>query len=175
MRKALLRTLAYLTQNRNQMLLMKRSLAILPFVCVLSACATPHATPTRGDHFSRTEVIARITSNPNGITFVSRDGRMYGMDSDARITLKAESQTEVTEFGYAIQTYNGTYAVDEQGAIRVSLRHYPAKWPTMYIYSNKKTAWLFPADRDPSFRMGGRAGAVETSRMKPYWPFRQIN
>src|SRR5262245_18763210 len=98
---------------------------------------------------------------------------MYGMDSDAKITLSSNKQVEVTEYGYAVQTYKGTYSVDGAGAIRVELRDYRAKWPTMYLYTSPKGAYLFPTDKDPAFRVGARAGAVETGSMPPYWPFRK--
>ena len=153
---------------------MQRLAALLPLVFMLSACATPRpAPPIHTSHLNRVEVLSHIAAHPAGVTFVSRNGRMYGMDSDARITLTANNFTEVTEFGYAPQSYQGTYSVDASGAIHVSLRHYTAKWPSMYLYTDKRGAILHPTDQDPSFRMGGRAGAVESSEMAPYWPFRQ--
>ena len=153
---------------------MRHLIALLPLVWVFSACtATRPAPPAQAGHLNRAEVVNHFSAQPAGVTFVSRNGRMYGMDSDARITLTKNNQTEVTEFGYAPQTYNGTYSVDASGAIRVSLRRYPAKWPTMYLYTDKRGAILHPTDQDPSVRMGGRARAVTSSDMAPYWPVRQ--
>jgi hypothetical protein len=153
---------------------MRRLIALLPVVSVFSGCtATRPASPAQTSHLNRAEVLSHISSQPAGVTFVSRNGRMYGVDSDARITLTKNNQTEVTEFGYAPQTYNGTYSLDASGAICLSLRHYPAKWPSMYLYTDKRGAILHPADQDASFRMGDRAGAVTSSEMAPYWPFRQ--
>src|SRR6478735_8846499 len=150
---------------------MRHLTALLPLFCVLSACTTTRpAPPAQLGHLNRSDVLNHISAQPSGVTFVSRNGHMYGMDSDATITLTKNNQTEVTEFGYAPQTYNGTYTVDASGAIHVALRHYPAKWPSMYLYTDKRGAILHPADQDPSFRMGGRAGAVTSSRMSPYWP-----
>ena len=153
---------------------MRHLAALLPLVHVLSACtATRTAPAAHTGHLNRAEVLNHISAQPDGVTFVSRNGRMYGMDSDARITLTKNNQTEVTEFGYAPQTYHGTYSVDASGAMHVSLRRYPSKWPSMYLYTDRRGAILHPTDQDPSFRMGGRAGAVESSEMASYWPFRQ--
>ena len=153
---------------------MLRITALLLFVCVLPACTTPRsAPPTQAGHLSRAEVLSHISAQPTGATFVSRNGHMYGMDSDANITLSKNNQVEATEFGYTVQTYTGTYSVDASGTIHVLLRHYPAKWPSMYLYKDRRGAVLYPTDQNPSFRMGGRAGAVEMPGMSSYWPFRQ--
>ncbi|HEY5893204.1 MAG TPA: hypothetical protein VIT91_08245 [Chthoniobacterales bacterium] len=153
---------------------MRHLIALLPLACVFSACtATRPAPPAQAGHLNRAEVLSHISAQPAGVTFVSRNGRMYGMDSDARITLTRNNKTEVMEAGYTPETYNGTYSVDASGAIHVSLRRYPSKWPSMYLYTDKRGAILHPTDQDPSFRMGGRAGAVTSSDMAPYWPFRQ--
>jgi len=153
---------------------MRRFIAFLQLVLLVSACTTRRSVPpTFISHLSCAEVLTHIAAHSSGITFTSRNGRMYGMDSDAKITLRGNNQTELTEFGFAPQTYHGTYSVDSSGAIRVSLRNYPSKWPSMYLYNDKQGAILYPVDQDPSFRMGGRAGAVTSSDMAPYWPFRQ--
>jgi hypothetical protein len=155
---------------------MRHVIRLLLVACTLVACSTQRPIPSpRIEHpgLSRSEVFSHLSTRPGGVTFVSRNGRMYGMDSDAKITLKANNQAEVTEYGFAPQDYMGTYFVDASGAIHVSLRRYRAKWPTTYLRKDKRGAILFPTDQDPSFRMGGRAGAFETSEMAPYWPFRQ--
>jgi hypothetical protein len=133
-----------------------RSVVLSSLVCLLGACAT---TPP-----DRYPAGARLS--------VSRGGRMYGMDSDAQITFADSQRIEVTEFGYSIETDKGSFFVDASSAIQVALRGYPAKWPRMYLYQDTKGAFLFPTDQNSSFRVGGRAGAVTSSRMAPYWPFR---
>jgi len=124
-------------------------------------------------HLNETDALKWLSAQSAGATFVSRNGRMYGMDSDAKITLNSNKQVEITEYGYAVQTYKGTYSVDATGAIHVKLRDYRAKWPAMYLYNSPKGTLLFPADKDPAFRVGARAGAVETGGMAPHWPFRK--
>ncbi len=107
------------------------------------------------------------------MTFVSRNAHRYGMDSDARITLAKNHQIQLTEYGDAVATFQGTYSVDTAGAIDVALRHYPGRWPRMYLREDRRGAILFPIDQDPSFKLGGRAGEGETSQIAPFWPFRQ--
>ena len=91
-------------------------------------------------------------------TFLSHDGRWYGTDIDTQISLTKDGQTEVTAFRDAVDTYKGTYSIDAAGAIHVSLRHYPAKWPTMHLYTDRRGAILLPA---------------EQSATASYWAFRQ--
>jgi hypothetical protein len=55
-------------------------------------------------------------------------------------------------------TYKGTYSIDGIGAIHVSLRRYPANWPTMYFYTDQRGAVLVTAEK---------------SGTASYWPFRQ--
>jgi hypothetical protein len=145
-------------------------------IVLLAACTTNRpASSSRGHQLGYRDVLEHVSAKPSGAKFGSRDGRWYGMDSDANITLKRNGRVEVTEFGYAVDTYDGTYSVDDTGAIHVSLRRYPAKWPSMYLYKDNRGAILIPTDRDQSFQVGGRAGAVVGSGMAPYWPFRQTN
>ena len=146
-------------------------------LCILlGACATRRSAPaSRGDQLGYREVLEHISAKPSGAKFRSRDGRWYGMDSDADIALKRNGTVQVTEFGYGVDTYGGTYSVDDSGTIHVTLHRYPAKWPSMYLYKDSRGAVLSPIDRDQSFKMGGRAGTVISSGMAPYWPFRQTN
>jgi hypothetical protein len=145
-------------------------------IILLPACATQRRSPTSfGRQIGQLEAIEHFSSRRSGAKFVSRDGRWYGMDSDAHIILKSKGRVEVTEFGYGVDSYDGTYSVDRTGAIQVGLRNYRASWPSMFLYKDRRGFILVPTDRDQSFRMGSRAGAVSGSGMAPYWPFRQTN
>ena len=139
---------------------------------LFALAAPPAATTTATTHLGGVEATKWLSERADGAAFVSRNGHMYGMDSDAFVVFKKDAQVEVTEFGIAPQTYKGTFVVDVSGAIRVTLKDYPSKWPDVYLYIDGKGALLHPTDKDPSFRMGGRGGAVETREMAPYWPFR---
>ena len=145
---------------------------LLIFLSATCIAQRPTFDPS-APHLNEADALKWLSAQSTGATFVSRNGRMYGMDSDAKITLNSNKQVEVTEYGYAPQTYKGTYSVDDTGAIHVELRDYRAKWPTMYLYNSPKGTLLFPTDKDPAFRVGARAGAVETGGMASYWPFRK--
>lgn len=122
-------------------------------------------------HADQDAVMAFIAAQPKGVTFSSRNGRDYGMDSDAWIRLQGSDQVTVVEAGFAPVTYEGTYSVDPDGTIHVALRDYPAKWPDTYLYIGRTGALLHPTDGHSSLDMGGRGGATETGRMPPFWPF----
>ena len=152
-----------------------RSVVLFSLVCLSGACTTtPPARYPAGVRLSDPATRDWIAqhSRRNVATFVSRGGRMYGMDSDAQITFVDSQRVEVTECGYSIETYKGSFFVDASGAIHVTLRGYPAKWPRMYLYQDAKGAFLFPTGQNSSFRVGGHAGAVTSSTRAPYWPFR---
>ena len=153
---------------------MQRINTLMACCCLLTECATLRlASPIEAGHLSRVDVINHISPEPSGAKFESHNGHWYGADSDAVITLFADRQVKVTEFGYAVQTYKGTYSVDASGAIHVSLRHYFNKWPIMYLYTDRRGALLNPANQDETYRLSGRAGTVKAAEWDSIWPFRQ--
>jgi hypothetical protein len=145
--------------------------AALFFLLLIPCIAQNEAFDPSAPHFTEAEMAQWFANQVKGATFVSRNGKMYGMDSDALITFAKDKQVEVTEFGYAPQTYKGTCTVDASGAIHVELRDYRAKWPDMHLYQNAHGTFLFPTDKNPAFRSA--QGGVQTSKMAPYWPFRR--
>ena len=98
---------------------------------------------------------------------------MYGMDSDAKVILKSKGRAEVLEYGFVGLKYSGTYLIEDSGAIHLQLKKYRGEWPDMYLYKVSSGIYLYPADMNSHFRMGGRAGATETPKMAPYWPFKK--
>jgi hypothetical protein len=106
------------------------------------------------------------------ITFSSRNGHYYGMDSDASLTIEKDGHVTVLELGVAPMTYEGTYDIDDSGTISLKLPNYKATWPTMHLYTTAKDAWLMRSDQKTDFNVGDRGGATQTSRMAPCWPFR---
>jgi len=146
---------------------MRIPVILLPLLLILAACASPRLeSRLRTTHLSRAEVLNYFSKQPTDVTFVSHNGHMYGFDLDARLILKKNNRSEVTEFQDAKRTYQGSYVVDDTGAVQVALRRYPKKWPSMYLYTDKRGAFLFPSDRKPPAKVGGRARV-------PYWLFRQ--
>jgi hypothetical protein len=154
---------------------MKYSVAFF-FMLLIGACvAGPPAFDPKAPHFGEAEVQEWLSKLKSGAAFGSRNGHYYGMDSDATIVLMKDKQVVVEEDGVAVQTYKGTFTVDDSGAIHVELKDYRAKWPDMYLYQDKKGTFLFPTDKNPGFRLGDRGAGTETSRMAPYWQFKRTH
>lgn len=107
--------------------------------------------------------------------FRSRDGKFYGMDSDSVVSLERDNKAVVGEYGYAYQGYRGTYAVTKDGVISIALKGYRGQWPEMKMANVKKVIRLYSKSGAGNFVFGGRAGAVETDKMKPFWPFRLVD
>ena len=106
--------------------------------------------------------------------FHSRDGKFYGMDSDSVVSFEKERGAVVGEHGFAYQGYRGTYNVTKDGVISVALKGYRGNWPEMKLAKEGDLIRLYANDGKGNFVFGGRAGAVETEEMKPFWPFRLV-
>jgi hypothetical protein len=98
--------------------------AILLLFGLVSACTSPRGGPPRAGHANRDEVLRQISA-PAGATFLSYNGRWQGTDIDKQITFKKDNRAEVTHFGFGVDTHQGTYTVEESGAIHLSLRKAP--------------------------------------------------
>lgn len=151
-----------------------RAIFLFLLLFAFSACtATRPSPPPKIDHLSRGEVMNWINARPSPAEFLSWNGHWKGTDCDAGIFLAKHGKIKVIEYGYSLETYQGTYTVDPAGTINVSLKHYPDKWPSMYLTNEKHGALLYPKDQNPAFILGGRAGAAVTAGNDSYWPFRQ--
>lgn len=153
---------------------MRRVAFILALLLPLGCYAQSPGFNPSAPHLSKNKTLKWLSSQQDGAVFVSRDGKMYGMDSDAKVILRSKGRAEVFEYGYVGQRYSGTYRVEGSGAIHLQLKSYRGEWPDMYLYKLSSGIYLFPTDMDPQFRMGGRAGATETPNMAPYWPFKKV-
>lgn len=105
------------------------------------------------------------------VVFVSRDGKMYGMDSDAVISFELDGKVVLGEFGAGIAGYRGTYEVAKDGSVSIALKGYRSKWPKMKFSSEVGKMRLYAHKDGDGFVMGDRGGAVETGGMKRFWPF----
>jgi hypothetical protein len=144
--------------------------------CILvitTACAEAQPKTVLPEKWQDKATAAKwLSEHAGSAVFVSRGGRMYGMDSDAVVAFPKNGGVEVTEFGVAPATYRGTYVVDDADQIRLTLEGYKAEWPLMHLYTSERDAWLMRCDKKAGFDMGDRGGATETGTMASYWPFR---
>ena len=153
---------------------MKRLLSCFLLVTILASCdpKSQHTAPALESPLT----LAAINTQLVGLKgwewrFESCRGKWYGMDSDSSIVFLPGGRVTVTECGYAVQTYDGLYSVDDKGAISVDLARYNSKWPPMVLRREGDEFLLFRQDDDAAFLMGDRGAATTTSEMKPFWPF----
>lgn len=121
------------------------------------------------------KLIADRSATGKTCVFRSRDGKTYGMDSDSQISLQPEGKAIVGEAGYTYQGYRGSYGLEEDGTIVLTLKGHRGKWPEMKMTKSGDVVRLYAKDGDNGFVFGGRAGAVESKEMKPFWPFRLVD
>lgn len=105
------------------------------------------------------------------ITFRSCDGRYIGMDGDSDLTFYAGGRAHMTEYGFAVNEYRGTYSVSADGIVTAVFPTFVDRWPPLELRRDATSLLLIPAKADSEFIMGNRGGAIVTSG---YWPFRPI-
>lgn len=146
----------------------------LPFALLVSCDKPPNMTQPnkKADHISVKDITSLLSSSEKWeYSFDSRRGKAYGMDSDSSLTFRPNGRITLTEFGYAVQSYEGIYTIDSEGAITAEFARYNGKWPKMTLKKDDDEILLYRADDSTHFEFGGRAGGVETSEMTPFWPF----
>lgn len=136
-----------------------RLFAIIGVLACMTACtAPPVSSPPRAGHLSNAEVLRHISAHSAGASFLSHNGQWQGTDCDRRITFTKDGGVKVTNYGYGVDHYQGTWQADATGAIRVSLRGYHAPWPVTYLYTGRRGAFLLASGR---------------SADSAYWPYRE--
>ena len=153
---------------------MKAMRVVLVSVALLNGCEQQHVEKENEPKgvLGFEDVRSSIVGEDGWVTtFVSREGKFEGMDSDSEITFRDGGRVQMTEYGYAPTGYSGTYTVNEQGVISASFDDYPGEWPKMILREVSGRILLFRFDAATELEFGGRGGAVETADMKPFWPF----
>lgn len=100
----------------------------------------------------------------NTITFLSWNGQWIGTDIDTEIRLMADGTVQLTEYGDAVDTYDGTYSIVNDFELMLSLKGYGAAWPTMRVHRDRSALLLARAD-----------GSIHATRNGSHWPFRQTD
>lgn len=65
------------------------------------------------------------------VTFISRRGELYCMDSDTVITFNKNGTVELVEMGLGSKEYKGTFKCPTPDTVELSLPKYPGKWAVM--------------------------------------------
>jgi hypothetical protein len=158
----------------------------ISLVCLLAAATVSCSrlatkSPPLGqplDHLSAVSdpesTIERLVSERTYLLFRSRSGRRYGMDSDSDIVLRTNHYAALTEYGYGVMRYIGSFRVDPEGNLLLSLADYRRPWPAMRLVTRNNEFYLQTASGRTGFIMGDRAGAFTDASMAPFWPFKLI-
>lgn len=120
------------------------------------------------------EVLENEVTENGYVTFRSFGGKWVGMDGDTELKFLPGRTVQMTEFGYSVAAYLGTYTVS-QGCIIPTFPTYPGHWPIMKIGRDNGSLWLTVPDEQSGIPMGGRGGFTVTPEQPAYWPFRSIS
>ncbi|MDZ4404592.1 hypothetical protein [Prosthecobacter sp.] len=145
---------------------------LLIFAIALPCAAQQRSAPPK--FLQRSEVVNFISQRHDAgktVVFVSRDGKMYGMDSDSVISFEPDGKVVLGEYGVGIAGYRGTYQVAKDGSVSIALKGYVAKWPDMRFSNELGKMRLYAHKDGDGFVMGDRGGAFESGSMKRFWPF----
>jgi len=158
---------------------MKSLLTAVVFLVVLAfaGCGKQESTPREVMPAQAKDpggVLDTLLSKKKTVTFVSRSGKFYGMDSDTELTFLPDRKVHLVEYGYAVSKYDGVYTADAEGVISLQLDNRRSPWPPMVLQFANGDYYLNTKSGASGFVMGDRAGATETSEMKPFWPFRLV-
>ena len=96
------------------------------------------------------------------------------MDGDTEITFFPGDVVFLTEYGYAVIRYKGTYTIDPSGQIKMQLKKYRHEWPVMVLERDDVSLRLRPFRRGAGFIMGNRGGATTMGGQGHFWPFRPL-
>ena len=156
-----------------------KHILLLGFLSYQVAIANPKRTECSSaesflDSGQVSSFLAQRIDRKQRAIFNSRDGDSHGMDSDTLISFEKDGQVILGEHGYTYTGYTGTYSIDGDGIISLSLNAYPSEWPEMKLSSDGVNYRLHTVSGNSAFLMGGRAGAVEAEGMKSFWPFRLV-
>ena len=157
---------------------MRSDCLITVLVCVVSAGCSEQSGPPPPDYSTQAanvkEALDTRFADAESIAFRSWNGKWIGMDCDTDVTLNADGTAVVTEYGYAVREYSGTYSVANSTELSLVLRDYDS-WPTMYVIPEDSDLLLMPTDSSGGFVMGNRAGATLPGGAGSFWPFRQLS
>jgi hypothetical protein len=139
----------------------------------LTGDATPAPTtfPTSGAIRGSVADIQQLIITRGSVTFRSSSGKLIGMDGDSDLTFLPAGQMHMTEYGFAVTEYRGTYSISTDGIVTARFPTFGDKWPDMALNRDATSLFLMPVNQKIGFIFGNRGGAVESSG---YWPFRPV-
>jgi hypothetical protein len=109
------------------------------------------------------------------LTFRSWNGKLFGKDSDTDITFLPEHRVRMIEYGYVMNSYEGTYLLHANGEVTTKFNGFGHEWPVMILQQDSVSLLLRPKDPTTGFQMGHRAGATILGDQGTYWPFRPVS
>jgi hypothetical protein len=149
---------------------MKTSMLV---VVLVLASAVSFAKEDKKDGSAVAALNELITKN-GLVTFRAWNGKRVGMDADTEITFLPEQRVHMTEYGYGVYSYEGSYRIDANGEVTSKFEGFGHEWPVMLLQQDSTSLLLRPKDPKTGFVMGNRGGAVIQGGRGTYWPFRPI-
>ena len=94
-------------------------------------------------------------------SFLSYNDQWHGTDIDTSIRFLPENNILLQQFQDRIVEYEGTYTIEDDGRLALSIPKLDNRWPTMMLRKDAKSLLLKPIEQD--------------DLPQPSWPYRSVD
>ena len=98
------------------------------------------------------------------VGFLSHNGKWVGTDSDLGIIFRPQGSALLTVYGFAVQEYQGTYEIADNGEVTGRFPKLVWKWPVLILREDGDSFVLRP--KDPTELDGGRESEGERWKLR---------
>lgn len=140
---------------------------------VMAGCNSASASAAESSVTTAISELESRIARDGSVTFRSWEGRKIGMDSDTEITFLSNQTAHMTEYGFVVTTYKGTYRINPKGEVTGKFDAFKPEWPIMLLRKDSISLLLRPKN-GKDFVMGNRGGATIPGGKGSYWPFRPV-
>jgi hypothetical protein len=109
------------------------------------AAAPPKPPPESQPAPSVTTFNARVAADGE-VGFLSHDGKWGGTDSDLTLVFRPQGVVHLTVYGFAVQEYQGTYQIADNGEVTARFPKLQRKWPVLILQQDGDSFVLRPKD-----------------------------
>lgn len=134
---------------------------LIPLLLILGSCR--HESVVAPDPGGPAVASFRDWTLKRGsVVFRSFGGRWIGTDVDLDLHFLPDQKVKMVRYGYALETYWGTYRMDEDGELSASFERYGQPWPVLILERDSRSLLLRPKEAATGSSVG----------MRGFWPLR---
>src|SRR5690606_36752167 len=101
-----------------------------------------------------------LIAERGSLTFLSWNGQWIGIDGDTDITFLPGGEAHMFEYGFEMTGYRGTYAIDVEDTISLTLPACGHARPSMSLLKDDRSLLLVPKEEGEGNVVGNRSAFV---------------